>query len=107
MVSTMPSPTAWRAKSELLQCVMCSPLAIGSRQADCTICARCRGGKLLRATRPRGLPQHDIEAVLFIAAADAPDRGRVALHLAGQCLDPLAGSDPQEDSGMLDLEPRL
>jgi hypothetical protein len=44
--------------------------------------------------------------VLFIAAADSPDRGRVALQLAGQCLDTLAGGDAQQDPGMLDLQPR-
>src|SRR5580700_11061952 len=66
-----------------------------------------QGGKLLWATRPPGLPQHDIEAVLFVTTANSPDRGRVALQFAGQCLDPLPGGDTQEDSGMLDLEPRL
>ena len=61
---------------------------------------------MLRATRPRGLPQHDIEAVLFVAAADAPDRGRVALQRAGHCLHTLAGRDAEQNPGMLDLEPR-
>jgi hypothetical protein len=43
--------------------------------------------------------------VLFVASADSPDRGRVALQLASQGLDALAGRDAQEHPGMLDLEP--
>src|SRR6476469_2866257 len=48
MASTMPSATAWRARSWLVQWVMCSPSAIGSRQASSTIWARWRGGNLQR-----------------------------------------------------------
>ena len=38
MADTMPSATAWRAKSALVQWVTCSPSAMGSRQASSTIC---------------------------------------------------------------------
>ena len=44
--------------------------------------------------------------MLFVAPTDSPDRRRVALQLAGQCLDALARGDAQQDPGMLDLEPR-
>jgi hypothetical protein len=45
--------------------------------------------------------------VLFVAPADSPDGGCVALQLASQRLDALAGRDAQKNPGMLDLEPRL
>jgi hypothetical protein len=44
--------------------------------------------------------------VPFVASADAPDGGRIALQLLSQRLDALAGRHAQEDPGMLDLEPR-
>ena len=54
MAGTMPSVTACRARSSLVQWVMCNPSAIGSRQASSTICARWRGGNRGRSTRPLG-----------------------------------------------------
>jgi hypothetical protein len=37
ILGTILSATAWRARSWLVQWVICNPLAIGSRQASCTI----------------------------------------------------------------------
>jgi hypothetical protein len=50
-------------------------------------------------------PQRDIEPVLFIAPADAPDGGAIALHLPGQGLDALPSGRAQKDAGMLNSEP--
>src|SRR5208337_1393757 len=106
MASTTPSSTAWRAKSKLLQWVMCSPLAIGSKQANCTIWARYRGGKLLGAAGARGLPQHTVKTAILVAAAYTPHGGGIALRLHGHVLDSLPASDAQEDLSVLDLKPR-
>jgi hypothetical protein len=106
MVSTMPSATAWRANSKLVQWVMCKPLAIGSKQPNSTIWARWRGGKLLWATGTRAFPQHAAEAVLLVTAANPPNGADVALGLDGNVLDALSASNAQEDLRMPHLEPR-
>lgn len=41
--------------------------------------------------------EHRIRAAPLVAAADTPDRGRVALHVAGHDADELAPRDAQED----------
>src|SRR5439155_12519623 len=105
MCFTMPSATAWRARSWVVQCVRCSPSAIGSRQASATIWARSRGGNLLRASQARVIRQEPGQAALLVAAADAPDRGPVALQAGGDGPDRFAHGDGQEDAGVLDLEP--
>src|SRR5437588_3059866 len=97
MASMMPSATAWRAKSALDQCVMCSPRATGSRQASWMIWARCRGGKPLGAARAVGVGQQAGEAVLLVAAAVAPDGGGVARPAGGDGVDGFAGGDGQDD----------
>src|SRR6266487_1469958 len=84
---------------------MCSPLAIGSRQASWTIWARCRGGNLLGTSQAGVVQQELLQATLLIAAADSPDGGPVTLQPGGHRLDRLAASDSQDDAGMLDLEP--
>ena len=104
MASTMPSLTAWRARSALLQCVRCSPRAIGSRQANWTSWARCRGGKLLGPSQAGLVQQQGGQAALLIAAADAPDGGPVTLQAGGHRLDGFARRDGEHDAGMLDLE---
>src|SRR5262249_46655117 len=103
--ATIPCATACRAKSALLQWVRCSPYALGSRQANCTIWARWRGGKPLRAAGAWGFRKDAVEAALLIATADAPNGGRIATRLPGHVLDAPPLSDVQEDLGMLDLEP--
>src|ERR687895_2002556 len=85
---------------------MCSPLAIGSRHANCTIWARCRGGNLDRMPRARHLGQDTLQPRLFIAPTQPPDRGRIALHLKDHGLDALAIGDGQHRPCSLDLEPR-
>src|SRR5437588_11286219 len=107
MVSTIPSAIAWRAKSRLVQWVMCNPLAIGSKQACSTIWTRCRGGKPLRSARALNFAEHRGEARLLIATTDTPNGGPVALQLAGYRLHPLPAPNRQENACMLDLEPRL
>src|SRR6266545_2337808 len=86
---------------------MCNPLAIGSKQANSTIWARCRGGKPLRSSRALGIAKYSSESVLLIAATDAPDGGLVTLHLHGDGLNPMTSPERQKNAGMLDLEPRL
>ena len=105
MASTMPSATAWLARSALDQWVMCSPLATGSRQASSTIWALCRGGNLLGASLARVVQQELPQPALFVAAADPPHSGTVALQAGGQGFDTLPGGDGQDDAGMLDLKP--
>ena len=80
MASMMPSATAWRARSWLVQWVMCSPPVIGSRQASSTIWARWRGGDLLRTAQAGFVQQESCQAALLVAATDAPDGGPVTLH---------------------------
>src|SRR5688572_19781202 len=103
MASTMPSAFAWRARSPLVQWVMCSPRAMGSRQASWTIWARCRGGNLLGAAQAGFVQQESPPAALLVAAADAPDGGPVTLQAGRDGLDRLPGGDGQHDAGMLDL----
>jgi hypothetical protein len=105
MCVTMPSATAWRARSWQVQCVRCSPSAIGSRQASSTIWARCRGGNLLGSPQAGFVQQEAAQPVLLVAAADPPDRGPVAFQVGSDRLDRLAASDGQDDPGVLDLEP--
>src|SRR5436305_1098115 len=106
MASTMPSSTAWRAKSALDQCVMCNPRATGSRQASWMIWVRWRGGNPLGASRAVGVSQQPGETVLLVAAAAAPDGGWIALPSGGDAVDRFASSDGQNDTGTLDLKER-
>ena len=69
------------------------------------IWARCRGGKLLGATRAGFVQQERLQAALLIAAADSPDRGRIALHAVGDGPDGFTSGHGQDDAGMLNLEP--
>jgi len=105
IAETMPSATAWRARSWLVQWVRCSPSAIGSRQASSTIWARCRGGNLLRATQAGFVQQELLQAALLVAATDTPDGSRIALKTSGDGLNGFTGGNGQDDAGMLDLEP--
>ena len=101
----MPSATAWRARSWLVQWVMCSPSAIGSRQANATIGARWRGRNLL-GTPNAGLVQQEVmQPALLVAAVDSPDGGPVTLQPGGDGLDRFPSGDGQHDAGMLDLKP--
>ena len=106
IASTMPSATAWRARSSLVQWVMCSPSATGSRQASSTIWAALEGGKSGRGARiaPRRSASSP-PARSLVAAAGPPDGGRVALQAVGDGLAAFASGDGQDDAGMLDLEP--
>jgi hypothetical protein len=101
----MPSAMAWRARSALVQWVMCSPSAIGSRQASSMIRARWRGGNLLRPPDARFVQQEWFQPALLVAAADAPDHGPVTLQPRGDGLNRLFRGDGQHDPGMLHLEP--
>src|SRR5262245_61742741 len=105
MAGTIPSSTAWRARSWLVQWVMCRPLAIGSKQASRTIWARWRGGKPGRSPGPLGRSQEVGQARGLVAAADPPDGRRIARGAEGERSDRLARGDGQEDLGALDLIP--
>ncbi len=105
MASTIPSATAWRARSALVQCVRCSPSATGSRQASSTIWARWRGGNLLRAPQAGVVQQEFGQPAPLVAPADAPDGGPIALQPGGDRADTLPAGDGQDDAGMLHLEP--
>ena len=105
MTLMMPSATAWRAKSSLVQCVICSPSAIGSRQASSTIWARWRGGNLLGTPAAGGVQQEFFQAALLVTAADPPNGRPVTLQVRGDRLDRFASSDGEHDAGMLNLEP--
>src|SRR5207244_786549 len=100
----MPSATAWRARSALVQWVMCKPSAIGSRQASSTIWARWRGGNLLRTSQAGLVQQECLQAALLVTAADTPDRGAVALQARGHRLDGLPRGNGEHDAGVLDLK---
>src|SRR5438093_5065321 len=100
MAAIIPLATAWRARSGLLQCVMCKPCARGSKQAKATICARCKGGNALRAARSWLLRQQLCQSALFVATTDTPDCGDMALRLAGYGLDAFSSSDGQHDTGV-------
>jgi hypothetical protein len=41
---------------------------------------------------------------MFVAATETPDRGRIAPHLCGDLLHPLALSDREHNPRVLDLE---
>src|SRR5262245_3934409 len=103
MASTMPSVTAWRARSALLQWVMCRPWAIGSRQASSTIWARWRGGNLLRTSQAGFVQQEFRQAALLVAAADPPDGGAVTLQARGHRLDRLPRRHGEHNAGVLNL----
>src|SRR5947208_830259 len=105
MAGTIPSATAWRARSSLDQCVMCSPLAIGSRQARATIWARCRGGNPLGAAGPDRRCEQSGQPLPLVAPAGPPDGGLVALDLRGDgaVMQPLGVG--QDDAGTAHLEP--
>src|SRR5579864_4749281 len=105
MASTIPSAIAWRARSALDQCVMCSPSATGSRQASSTIWARCRGGNLLRPPQAGVVQQELLQPTLLVAPAEAPDGGPITLQPGGDLADALAGGHGEDDAGMLHLEP--
>jgi hypothetical protein len=70
------------------------------------IWARCRGGKLFRTPRAVGVGQQPREAVLLVAAAEAPDGSGIALPAGGDAVDRFAPGEGQEDPGALDLEER-
>ena len=78
---------------------------MGSRQARVMIWARCRGGNLLRPALAGFVQQESLQPALLVAAADTPDRGRVALQAAGYGPDGFASGHGQDDAGMLNLEP--
>ena len=105
IAATMPSATAWRARSSLDQWVMCSPLATGSRQASWTIRARCRGGNPFGPARTVWCRHQPVHAPPFVQAAGPPDRGAIAFHPIGDCIDPLAAGDRQHGAGTADLKP--
>src|SRR5919204_1468707 len=104
MASIIPSATACRAKSALDQCVMCRPLATGSRQANWIIRARWRGGNPRGTTGAVRGGQEPGEAGLFVAAAQAPDRGPIALQPRGQGRNRLTVGHGQEEARSLHLE---
>src|SRR5262249_59216301 len=92
MSLTMPSATAWLARSALDQWVMCNPSAMGSRQASWTIWARWRGGNLLGTSLAGFVHQELLQAALLVAATDAPDGGPIALQSRCDIADALSGS---------------
>jgi hypothetical protein len=102
---TIPSSTAWRARSLLVQWEMCKPLAIGSRQANRTSRARCRGGNPGWSPGPLGWCQKIGQARILVATADPPDGRRIALGPDGQLLDRLARGNREENLSPLDLVP--
>src|SRR4051794_3712143 len=106
MRPTIPSLTAWRARSSLDQWVMCNPLATGSRQASSTIWARCRGGKPGRTARSLGLFEEAAHPGLLVALAGAPDRTGVAFQAGGDRRGPVSRGDREDRPGAADLVPR-
>jgi hypothetical protein len=68
------------------------------------IWARCRGGNPLGAPGAVGVGQQPSEAVLLVAAADAPDGGGIALPAGGDAVGRFAGGHGQDDTGPLDLD---
>src|ERR671918_953144 len=85
---------------------MCSPWAIGSRHANCTIWARCRGENLDRMPRARPLGKAPLQPRLFIAPTQPPNRGWITLHRKGHGLNACAFGDGQHRPCSLDLKPR-
>src|SRR4051794_25397058 len=106
MAGTIPRSTAWIARSLLVQCVMCSPWAIGSKQASSTIWARCRGGNPGRTARSRGVVQQPVEPALAGASAGAADGLDIALHLEGHDAGALPLGGRQDRPRPADLIPR-
>src|SRR5260370_14287004 len=106
MEGTMPSLTAWRARSALDQCVRCTPAATGSKYASWLIWACWRGGKLARSAHSARSLQQTCQPLPFITAAGSPHGVFVTLHLPGHRLGPLASGDPQDNPCPSDLEPR-
>src|SRR5947209_5877249 len=104
MAPTMPSVTAWRARSALVQWVMCKPSAIGSRQASSTSWARWRGGNLLRTPQAGFVQQEFLPTALLVTAAHPPDRGSVTLQARGHRPDGLPRGHGEHDAGVLDLK---
>src|SRR6516225_467957 len=84
---------------------MWSPSATGSRQANSTISARCKGGKLLGASQAWLIQQQSIQPALLIAAADTPDGRPVTFQPSGNGADGLSRGNRENDARMLDLEP--
>src|SRR5689334_17055862 len=84
---------------------MCSPSAMGSRQANLMIWARCRGGNLLGAAHAGFVQQEGLQAAPLVAAADSPDSGRITLQAVGNGPNGFASGHGQDDTGMLNLEP--
>jgi len=78
---------------------------MGSRQASWTIWARCRGGNLLGTPQAGFVHQETWQPLLFVAAADSPDRGPVAFQVVSDRLHRLARGNGQDDTSVLDLEP--
>jgi hypothetical protein len=104
MAGTMPSVTACRARSSLVQWVMCNPSAIGSRQASWTICARWRGGNHGRSTRPLGGSQEARHPQAFVAVAGAPDGRLVTPGFDRHGSGPTPVGHFQDDSSPLNLK---
>ena len=77
---------------------------MGSRQASSTIWARWRGGNLLRASQAGFVRQEFLAAALLVTAADAPDRGAVALQAVGNGLNGVPRRHGEYDAGVLNLE---
>ncbi len=77
---------------------------MGSRQANSTIWARCRGGNLLWTAHAGFVQQEGLQAVLFVAVAYPPDRGPVTLQAVGYCLNRFTAGNGQDDAGMFDLK---
>src|SRR4051812_14112355 len=99
MAGTMPSTTAWRARSWLVQWVMCKPSAMGSRQARLMIPARCRGGNLLRTAHAGLVQQERLQAALLVATTDPPDGAGITLQAVGYGPDGFTSGDGQDDAG--------
>ena len=104
MAGTMPSTTAWRARSLLVQWVICKPSAMGSRQASATSWALWRGGNPLRVSQAGVVQQEFLQAALLVAAADPPDRGPVTPQAVGYGVDRLPCGNGQDNAGRLDLK---
>jgi hypothetical protein len=105
MAGAIPSRITWRARSVLVQWVMCSPLATGSRQASWTIWARWRGGNPVGMSRPARRGQEPCQPRLLVPTARPPDGGLIALHLEGDRARPHASCVGEHDASPSDLIP--
>src|SRR5206468_1417474 len=72
------------------------------RQASRTTCASWRGGKPGRPATAGSVVEQGSEPAVLVAAAAAPDRGRVTAEAAGDLPDASAVSHGQEDTGVPD-----